>query len=296
MIKTRNRDVRHARICGFCTKPRSSIQFVGMTQMKGSATVEGIIVLGILLPIVSGVVMVGKLIDLRQTSEQAARYATWQSTVSARDSVADNQAAIVTERFFSDSSLPLLTDSSPDESQPVAQNALWGSREAPRPATLQARSHVELQAENGVLAAYRFDLSAAPVASSLGGYAERIGGILDSASGNSWGIAGNGLVRADIDVGLQSSDWLGGTNSQCMTTDSGACVRTSSVIMADGWSASSDEHARQRVRSLMPTSSFQAVGDVVADLGGFLLFPELRGLRGAFGHVDMSVLPEYAER
>lgn len=275
-------------------RPRMNIRVVGARQANGSASIEGIIVLWILVPIVFGVVMIGKLIDLRQTSEQAVRYATWQSTVTDRASLADTQSHTIKNRFFSDSSVPILTANAADQQGQVEQNALWGIQTSPAAQRQQSQSHVEIIDDDAVLAAYTFDLSAAPVASRLGGYVERTGGLLDNAAGNAWGIVGNGLVRAEIDVGLKSSDWLGGSNTQCVSTDPGACVTTSSVIMADGWSASSDDHARQRVRSLMPTSTFQSIGDVVADLGGFLLFPELRGLKGAFGHVDMSVLPEYA--
>jgi len=66
------------------------------------------------------------------------------------------------------------------------------------------------------------------------------------------------------------------------------------VIMADGWSAGSDAQARNRVKSLVPASALEDVGDIMSVVGNFPLFKEMKGLDGALGHVDMTVLPDYA--
>ena len=63
--------------------------------------------------------------------------------------------------------------------------------------------------------------------------------------------------------------------------------------MSDGWSASGDNQTRRRVRSLMPASILEPVGDAVSLLGHLPVLEELSGLKDAFGHVDMNVLPPY---
>ncbi|MGK0231192.1 MAG: hypothetical protein ACI9US_003869, partial [Gammaproteobacteria bacterium] len=77
--------------------------------------------------------------------------------------------------------------------------------------------------------------------------------------------------------------------------DSYVCLNSRAVILGDSWSASGDVQAAQRVRSLMPASVLEPIGNAVSVVGNLPLFQELKDLRGAFGHVDMRVLPEYMD-
>ena len=43
----------------------------------------------------------------------------------------------------------------------------------------------------------------------------------------------------------------------------------------------------------MPASVLEPVGDAVSLLGHLPVLEELSGLKDAFGHVDMNVLPPY---
>ena len=52
---------------------------------KGGALVETSLLMLVLLPIMFGLVSTGNLIDLTQTTQQAARYATWQTTITDPD-------------------------------------------------------------------------------------------------------------------------------------------------------------------------------------------------------------------
>ncbi|MBX2878389.1 MAG: hypothetical protein KTR32_00575 [Granulosicoccus sp.] len=265
----------------------------GPISCKGGATLETIIIVSLLLPIVFGLVMIGKLIDLRQVSELAGRYAAWQTTVNSRISLSDSQSVIVHNRFYTDPLRVISTEADNQVSHGTSNNRLWGQSTSSTLNNLSSQTDVQIEKEKTVLTAYSFDLSAAPVATGMGETVEQLGSILGDAQGNAWDIEGNGIVRASINIGIKANTWLAGSNPSCVTTDSATCIQSSSVIMSDGWSAGSDDHAKRRVRSLMPTSAAQPVSDIISSAGG-LLFPELKGLEGAFGHVDMDVLPRYA--
>jgi hypothetical protein len=265
----------------------------GLHDCKGGATVEIIMIMSLLLPILFGLVMIGKLIDIRQVAEQASRYAAWQTTVHSRASLSNDQSIVIHNRFFADPERYIKTQADSRFSSNDKTNRLWGQSNLSNPNTSSSQTHIQIENDGQVLTEYSFNLSAAPVATGMGETVERLGSILDGANGNSWDLEGNGIVKADVDVGVKANGWLTGSNRGCLTTDSRMCVQSSSVIMSDGWSADSDDHAKERARSLMPTSVAQPLSDVVGQVGG-LLFPELKGLKGAFGHVDMGVLPRYA--
>ena len=254
-------------------------------RYTGSAMIECIALMALLLPIGFGITMFGKLIDLRQTTEQASRFAIWQSTVASRESLSETGASLINRRFYS-------AESDSENSD----NQLWRANDLPVGRGMRSPSRVQIERDDAVVTDYTFDLPAASVASGLVGQVDAMSTTLGGFSGNTWDINGNGLLRAQVDVGVQANPGLPGTNASCSSTDSGACVQSAAVIMSDGWSARSDDIARQRIQSFMPARALQPVGNAIADVGGFLLFPELRNLKNAFGHVDMSVLPEYAER
>lgn len=260
---------------------------------KGGATVEIIMIMTLLLPVLFGLVMIGKLIDLRQVAEQASRYAAWQTTVNSRETLSNSQSVVVHNRFFTDPMRLITTEADSRFSPNDKTNRLWGQTGTLNQTHSNSQAHIQIEEDRRVLTHYSFDLSAAPVATGMGQTVERLGSILDDANGNTWDLEGNGIVKAGVDVGLKANGWLAGSNSTCLSTDSGICVQSSSVIVSDGWSAGSDDHAKKRIRSLMPTSIGQPVSDVIGRVGG-LFFPELNGLEGAFGHVDMGVLPRYA--
>ncbi len=67
------------------------------------------------------------------------------------------------------------------------------------------------------------------------------------------------------------------------------------MILADGWSSGSDRQTARQVRSLVPASAVEPVGKVLSLMGAVPVFEEMKGLKHAFGHVDMNVLPAYVE-
>jgi len=248
----------------------------------GSAMVEFALLLGVLLPVGMGVAMVGKLSDLSHTTHQASRYAAWEATVYSRAELAHGV------------------------------NPLWGSAGTYQ-GRLRGLSSVSRDTQQRVLPRYEFDTGAARFSDAIGSIVSGSADRLASLTGNNWGLPADGLLRSGIEVAVEPTPFLPGTQAPCGAAHAGAtpsnattpqpnnatpqrvCIRSTGVILADGWAASGDAQAASRVRSLVPASIMSDVGDGVSALLGNTLFPELDPLDDAFGFVNMRVLPEYAK-
>lgn len=259
-------------------------------RLSGSAMIEFALLLLVMVPLFIGIPMIGKLIDLRQTNEQAARYAAWESTVYPQNALVDGKPYAVKQRFYSDASHVLSSQASD-----AGVNALWGEKQDSDPAGWINEGQIQIDQESANARPFDRNISSPTIAMSIGQQAGRAGEILDGLSGNSWGLTSDGLLRAGVGVNVKSNGWLTSGLQSCADEDVFACTSSTSAIVVDGWSASSDDQARRRVRSLMPSSALEPLGNAVSLVGHLPVFKELKLLDGAFGHVDMTVLPEYAK-
>lgn len=257
---------------------------------RGSALVETAILMVVLIPVMFGVVMIGKLIDLKQTSEQAGRYAAWEATVYPQSGIGGARPVAVRERFFGEASNVLSSRFSD-----AGNNRLWGESAQAADRSWAGKTAVTIDESTAVGNDHQHGIGEPTIAMRVGHAAGSAGTILDGLSGNSWGLSTNALVKSSVGVQVKANEWLASDESQgCGVSGNFACLQSSSIILVDGWSASDDDQARRRVRSLVPASALQSLGDMVSNVGHLPMFKELKKMDGAFGHVDMSVLPEYA--
>ena len=282
---------------------RHSVRDSVRDSVRGSALVEAVVLMVVLVPIMFGVVMIGKLIDLKQTGEQASRYAAWEATVHAPDSPQGARPAAVRERFFGKRENAI--SSSPHE---PGNHQLWGAQASTDDVSWASRTAIRIDPESIDAQHYAYGVGEPTVAMQVGRAAASAGKVLDGVRGNQWGLAADGLVRATVGVQVKSNDWLTapgqgkgkgqgqgqGQGQVCGAADNFACLHSSTVIMADGWSSSSDQQAAERVRSLVPLSALEPLGNIISRVGHIPMLKELKKLDGALGHVDMSVLPAYA--
>lgn len=278
----------------------------------GSALTEAIIVMTFMVPLMLGVPMIGKLIDLQQTTVQASRYVAWETTV--RDGLPSDLG----ERFFSDASAPLDGSSS-------APNSLWGIEEdvateravttADTPASTSTTDDGEYNAGVPWLNPYwrdtaiRVDAASANAVRGSGyesdrfgasadrGPAEKIGGFIDKLdsiaglTGGKWGADDafdtDGFIRAEASARAEGNTWLGP-----LTFTQGT------VLLNDNWSAKDAEQARDRVLTMVPAGALQkhGVGDVIGAIGNVPGVTELKPFgndeQGVFGYINMEPLPE----
>ena len=250
----------------------------------GSAMTEFSVLTLAMIPLLFAIPMIGKLIDVRQTAVMASRYAAWENTVSSEI----GGARYIGSRFFSESSAPVVSNN-----VELERNALWGGGDVSEQLNGSVFGSVNIDPASASAPMPATGLRHAGVSFSLGKGVEKAGDLLDWAPDTQWGLTGDGLINAVVQVDVKNNKWLTGVQSQCGSGNNVfACVTESNAIMVDGWSSGSDAQARERVRSLVPASGLTEVGDIIAHMGKIPVFKELRRLEGAFGHVDMNVLPD----
>ncbi len=254
-------------------------------RQEGSALTETIILSIAMVPLFFAIPMIGRLADVRQTGEQAARYGAWEATVHARDSGGATLAR-TEERFFRKQDAAIAS-----VAQDLPENNLWGN-DREEATGLSADTDVRIDLDESAVRAWQYDFTSQPAGAAIGEQAGRVGKLLDGIGDNDWSLESNGLVRSGVEVEVQANSWMPGDT--CSAAQNAGCLNISSVIMADGWSAGSDAQAKNRVKSLVPASALEDVGDIMSVVGNFPLFKEMKGLDGALGHVDMTVLPDYA--
>ncbi|MEJ2611119.1 MAG: hypothetical protein P8179_13810 [Candidatus Thiodiazotropha sp.] len=70
---------------------------------RGNATVETILIAMVMVPVLSGVPLLGKLSDMGNATAQSSRYLAWEHTISGRDGKSEEDLRKeVRNRFFVD--------------------------------------------------------------------------------------------------------------------------------------------------------------------------------------------------
>lgn len=257
---------------------------VGAPVSRGAALTEFAVLTLILIPLLVGIPMIGKLVDLRQVAVQASRYAAWEATVDPHARPPRN----VGERFFGDPAGAIVSAPSA-----AGDNPLWGeAARAGGPADPE-RGAAPVTLDPAATAALAY--ARAPHDGVARRAAEAVRGVGEALErdDSEWGLMGDGLLAGGVRVGVAANGWLegiggGGEGGGCAAW---RCFEERSVIMVDGWSAGGIGQATRRVRSLVPMGALEELGNVVSHIGALPLFKELRGLDGALGHVDLAALP-----
>ena len=258
---------------------------IHMTSCSGAALTETIILMLALIPIMLGIPMVGKLIDLRQTTVQASRYAAWEATVSPTAVAPTDLKA----RFFSDDKVAIGGDAS-------APNALWGgNRHGETAPESEERTHTPFMSSDHTAVKLDENTGAAlPYISAYGAGAngdaalviqqmvEKAGNISADVTGGEWMDSGSlqGMLRSEVRADVEGNGLF-----ETLSFDD------ATVIMSDNWSSEDDAEAAARARAMVPAGALENIGNLFSEFGNFPMFNELKDLDGAFGHVDMNPLP-----
>lgn len=260
-----------------------------VSNCRGAALAEFSIVTIAFVPLMVGIPMIGRIIDLDQTAVQASRYVAWESTVQA-----DGQPpSDVKARFFSEPSA--LISGTPDLQQQAGASESEGSsgrvrtfgRTALVPDThiaIGENSISELTATSIYSGSPSIDSAGIPrgIAHDMGASVTQVAERMADATGGDWNLDGNGLLRSGVRVDIASNDWL-----------SRSTIEETSVIMSDAWSVGNDASAAKRVKTFVPAGVLEkmGIGNMISVLGVIPAFTELRSFDDAFGHVEMGVLP-----
>lgn len=276
--------------------PMAHLKIKALFSQSGTALVEFVVVMTVMIPLLFGIPMIGKIIDLKQTTVQASRYSAWETTVSPIGRDVNTSSQQMDERFFSDGAAPI-------GGAEIGPNTLWGPAVASGDGSNQTQPLTGYQADTAIVvsagsnsaissgydAGVSNGVQYAPgagkgVAHTVGKFVDVID-TTDELFGGDWSMDTDGLVRGEASVQMEGNGWLGPQT-----------ITQSTVIMADNWSVGDATQARDRVRSLVPAGILKPAGQAIGFLGNVPLLKELKYYgedsgRGVFGHVDMEPLP-----
>jgi len=296
-------------------------------HQNGGALVEGLLISGVLVTFMVGIPMMGTLVDLKQNTIQASRYAAWEKTVQSNSTPVEDQ---IDARFFTDESAPIKTSEPGQEF--LGTNLLWGELRHQNQANAApggdagessgpvSRDQLQLFqrarvtgdvndvriyiGEGGVQGganAPTSDLSGpagGEVYDKVGRAVSDIGQFLsedgwdpvnrNNPNDNDMYI--DGLLKSHVEIKVDNNTIMNVAGDNC-TQGGAGCVYESTSILVDGWSAADPGQIRDRVHGFVPTNRLEQVGAIVSNVKVVPMLKDLGNLEAAFGCTKLGVRP-----
>ena len=222
-------------------------------QSRGSSLTEFVILSLVLLPLFAGMPMLGKLIDLKQSTVQASRYAAWETALTPDGTTTHD----INARFFGNPDEPIFSANGGGGTNP-----LWGQRSAASQSGLLANTAIRVDLDSLDSFTQESDISPESTALSVGSAVSRAGELLGWAANTEWGLTGDGLIRSRISVGISGNLLLPSSTVPCADNDRlFGCLQVSNSILVDGWSSAGARQAANRVRSFVPSTVLDPLGE-----------------------------------
>ena len=271
------------------------------TTYQGSALTEVVVLMLVMVPLAFTIPMLGKLIDLKQSSIQASRYLTWQQTHAPSQSAdATSRVDDLNRRFFSSPESAITSVVGDTTDQPLSENLLWGRSGGNRSAGeyqgmwggLGFTDDVTLDLQQTRITQQGGELPTIAAATTRS--IDATTGFVEALSGANWDVEANGMVSINVAISARLGELLGSESSTCgeqQTSNNEFCLEIGSAILADGWSASSARQAKERTQTFVPATILEPAGRFLSAFGTLPVLKELKSLDKAFGRVDTEVLP-----
>lgn len=233
--------------------------------LKGSASVETIILSTAMVPLILGIMTVGRQQKDTNQHVQIARYVAWERTVSNDYQLGAKVNDDINARFVDDASGLISSVSNDTAAEPNNEYRLQIIPESSSDIPTLASGSINMISElsNGFEAIH-----------------DTAGSVIGSLSGLKvdWVDQPQGVYTNTVEVAGSSDDQ--------------ASKLYRNTIMVDSWGANGPAETEERVRNLLPGSVFRKPADIVAKTVGVLpIFKELRKMEGQFGEIDATSLP-----
>jgi Flp pilus assembly protein TadG len=266
---------------------------------RGNATVETILIAMVMVPVLSGVPLLGKLSDMGNATAQSSRYLAWEHTISGRDGKSEEDLRNeVRNRFFSKPDLLIQTHPA-ELNNEQNTNPMWTgfgtNDEGDQNLLISHESGMQVRTENE---------NPGGVAGAMSQGIVTIGQTMARFTGGEWELEEDGLITATVVIDAATNPFMT-SSADCAGQESetaAACITRSNTILVDGWEVGDADHAERRTQSLVPAAGLQEVGSAAVEVVGMVpFFADLGRLEtdenGGFGFVNSEVVPmdRYAE-
>lgn len=261
-------------------------------KQNGNASVETILFATVMVPLLGGLPLLGKISDINNTTTQTSRYLAWEQTIAGPIyKTPDQLQTEINNRFFAKPDLLIKTNREALTGDEY-QNPMWTSY------GYDENNDVNrMVGPGGVTRPQITNQSPDSIAGTLSSGIKTIGRTMSSFSGGDWDIEGKGLYTASVSVDIASNKYLN-SGVDCNNQESeniSSCIIKSNTIFVDSWNARNASQAADRARTFVPAGSLEEVGNAIAYVGYIPFFQDIRGLRsdsnGGFGYVNANVLP-----
>lgn len=236
------------------TNPRASLR-VRQPRLRGSATTETLVALLALTPFLAGIPLLGKQLDIKHKTYDAARYAVWERTVWRSDGASNRKgeqdiALETRDRALGDPHSGILAVSVL-RSEGITENALWRDRTNKRLLDYEhdrAAMSIDIDERGApVDVGYRF----VPALAYGDGYIAAAANVLQV---DDLDLNRRAFATASLEIGVrpvlaqmaEASRTLG-TRDMPEPTSQRLLYRAGGAVLSETWSAGSENDFRRRV-------------------------------------------------
>jgi len=269
-------------------------------RITGSALVESFLIVGVMVLFMIGLPIIGKAIDLKQTTVQASRYSAWEKTVENTMNP-DSDINQVDTRFFMDAAAPIQSGGSD-----MGTNHLWGAQVASSEAgtvpgeetdggtagpgtKLSDKARVTL-VDGSVETDSYASAEDGYVFGSLGSGVAKVGAFVSSDGWDENNPVRKGIVMSNVKANVKANALFSFTAGGNCSGGEG-CVSETTAILVDGWSAGDPAVIRDRVHGFVPTARLHKLGRLISKVSAIPMLGDLKGLKNAFGCVKTNIVP-----
>ena len=260
-------------------------------MQRGAAMVESVLIIAVMVILLVAIPKLAKYQDVRQTTVDASRYATWQMTVSE---TADREKII--DRMFSRPDAAIRS-----QNTELDNNPFWRSSQRPlirdqafTPVQSSAAQTNQNNAIDSFVDVRSVTLKTVENSTSAGVTANAITGTVRTVSdwlGDSDAIASNrGIVQSNVSVAVNQSSEGEATTMNCGFNDI-QCLSVSSSMLVDGWEAADLSSVERGAQVMVPTQLLKPIGRALSLVSVVPLLKEFKEIDDSFGCVNSRVLP-----
>jgi|GEM_PF-5977528 len=272
-------------------------QTFNLTQ-HGSSLIQGIVCLGVLVPLAMSLPILAKIADFKLVSQQASRYMGWQTAIGSDQS--DEQLnQMISHRVFNNNNQPITTQAPVNRQAPINRQAT-ANRQAPNASLQRAQwqnqytlrpnqSNTESET-NSVFQNSAQSIATNHTNNALTARSQASMLIARSSARVAQGLSG---VNFDVDFDGMQSHQMTFTIDHLGIAGQGALplqIQTHHVMVSDHWAAESTAQTIHRVQTFVPGTRADKALDIVSIIGRFPIFGELNSLSSAAGHVAPDVI------